>query len=97
MSYARFSEGDVYVIYSIDGTLDCVGCSLQERVWVDDPDMPIFKGYERPTEPIIQTHFDSTQGMVDHLAQHRAAGHSVPEYLEEELWADEVENFGGTA
>lgn len=37
--------------------------------------------------------FDSTQAMVEHLAQHRAAGHQVPAGLEEDLVADDADNF----
>lgn len=37
--------------------------------------------------------FNSTQAMVDHLAEHRAAGDFVPEYVEDELWADDEENW----
>lgn len=36
--------------------------------------------------------FDSTVQMVDHLAEHRAAGHRVPD-IEDELWTDDAENF----
>lgn len=37
--------------------------------------------------------FDSTQAMVDHLAQHRAAGDDVPDGIEDSLWADDRENW----
>lgn len=37
--------------------------------------------------------FGSTQEMVDHIAEHREAGHDVPADLEEMLWADDKENF----
>lgn len=37
--------------------------------------------------------FDSTQAMVDHLAEHRAAGHNVPDGIEADLWADDRENW----
>lgn len=36
---------------------------------------------------------DSTQEMVDHLAEHRAAGHDVPDGIEAALWADDRENW----
>lgn len=38
-------------------------------------------------------HADGTQAMVDHLAEHVAAGHSVPAHVVPEVWADDVENF----
>lgn len=37
--------------------------------------------------------FMSTQAMVDHLATHRAAGHTVPDDLEADLWEDDTENW----
>ena len=37
--------------------------------------------------------FFSTQAMVDHLADHRAAGHDVPPGIEEELWEDDRDNW----
>lgn len=38
-------------------------------------------------------HADSTRVMVDHLAQHAAAGHDFPAHVIPELWADDTENF----
>lgn len=40
-----------------------------------------------------QWHFDSTQAMVDHLAEHRAAGQRVPDGIEEALREDDRENW----
>ena len=37
--------------------------------------------------------FDSTQAMVDHIAEHRAAGHDVPDGIEADLWEDDQENW----
>ena len=37
--------------------------------------------------------FDSTQAMVDHLATHRAAGHNVPDGIEDDLWEDDRDNW----
>lgn len=93
MAYSRFSHCDVYVFMNVGGYLDCCGCILQEREWVDDPSWPIFGGYLKVVEPVIKTKFYDTAGMVEHLALHRAAGHNVPEGIEEELWADDRENW----
>lgn len=38
-------------------------------------------------------HCDSTQEMVDHLAEHRAAGHDVPDGIEADLWEDDRGNW----
>ena len=37
--------------------------------------------------------FDSTQAMVDHLAEHRAVGHHVPDGVEQDLWNDDEHNW----
>ena len=93
MAYTRFSNADVYIFMSTSGYLECCGCILQERRWVDDPSWPIFGGYLDAVEPIIETEFTTTQGMVDHIALHRAADHDVPADLEADLWADDNENW----
>jgi hypothetical protein len=38
-------------------------------------------------------YFDSTEAMVDHLAEHRAAGHEVPPGIEDSLREDDADNF----
>lgn len=93
MSYARFSDADVYVFMCVSGKLECCGCILQDREWVDDPTWPIFGGYLQAVGEEIPTRFDTTQGMVDHLAAHRRAGHDIPESIEARLWSDDAENF----
>lgn len=92
MSYARFGDADVYVFMS-QGSLECCACWLQERRWVNDPDVPITRGYFEEVGEKVQQSFDTTQGMVDHLALHREAGHDVPEGIEDRLWADDADNF----
>lgn len=37
--------------------------------------------------------YHSTQAMIDHLAEHRAAGHDVPAGIEDELRNDDEDNF----
>lgn len=94
MSYARWGwkGSHVYVFMSISG-LECCFCSLQEYEEIEGG--PFGVTYE-PVGEIVQHRFDSTRGMVDHLALHRAAGHCVPD-IEPALWADDAENFGGDA
>lgn len=95
MSYARFGWGgsDVYVFMHVDGYLTCCGCCLQDRVWVDDPEYPIFEGYLEETGEHVETTFHNTEEMVAHLQIHREAGHTVPDGIEDELRADDAENF----
>lgn len=38
-------------------------------------------------------YFDSTKAMIAHLAEHRAAGHDVPDGIEDSLREDDAENF----
>src|SRR5688572_16988801 len=38
-------------------------------------------------------YFGSTDAMIAHLAEHRAAGHDVPDGIEDDLRADDTENF----
>ena len=37
--------------------------------------------------------FHSTQAMLDHLYEHRAVGHDVPDYVFDDIKADDKENF----
>jgi hypothetical protein len=71
MSYARFSDGDVYVFMHVDGFLECCGCLLNDEC------------LELP----------ATAQMVDHLREHVAAGHRVPDYVIPGLERDDAENF----
>ena len=85
MSYARFGDGDVYVYLSTDGRLECVMCALG--------DVCVFCDRVGARCPSVQASFDSTDGMIAHLAAHRAAGHSVPDGIEDALRADDATNF----
>ncbi len=93
MSYCRFTEGDVYIFLSSDqNKLECCGCILQERKWVDDESYPILKGYLKDVGEIIQDRFDTTQDMLDHLEIHKKNGHYVPDSCIEGLLRDQEEN-----
>jgi hypothetical protein len=78
MSYARFSNADVYVYLDCDGYLNCCACSLN----ADESDA-LFPG---------STHCHSTDEMLAHLAEHVAAGHDVPASCTERLAAEREEN-----
>ncbi len=79
MSYARFGAdgSDVYVFTS-SRALECCGCVLQKREWVDDPTRS--RGYMKHVGEIIEDEFDSNAGMIEHLERHVAAGHEVPDH-----------------
>lgn len=78
MSYARFSDGDVYVFSSVGGYLECCACALNER----DGDSPF----------PASSQFDTTAEMLAHLAAHQEAGHHVPDYCIEALREDADDN-----
>jgi hypothetical protein len=94
MSYARFGNGSDVYVFTSSRALECCGCILQHREWVDDPSHAFLKGYFKAVGTIIQTEFDSNEGMIAHLEQHVAAGHDVPDYTFERLRdpADAAEN-----
>lgn len=97
MSFSRFSDADVYTFYNTDDQYECCGCILQQTKWVDDPSWPIFGGYSELIEPIIETRFDTAQGLIDHLALHTAAGHDVPDYVVPAIRDDEARHHGRSA
>lgn len=91
MSYCRFGEGDVYIFLSTDHLLECCGCILQQREWIDD-ETALFKGYFKKIGEDIQEKFDTTEGMIKHLELHRDHGQYVPDYCIEGLKKDQEEN-----
>jgi hypothetical protein len=40
-----------------------------------------------------RSRFDSTQEMIDHIAEHRENNDYVPEHVIQDLWEDAGENF----
>lgn len=91
MSYCRFLEGDVYVFFSSSNLLECCGCSLQEREWIDD-ETAFFGGYLKSVGEIIPTEFDNTADMLKHLELHKEKGHYVPDSCIKRLLEDQEEN-----
>lgn len=94
MSYARFGAGgsDVYVFLHYDRCLQCCGCILQEREWVEDPDYLLTGGYFKRVGEHVETRFTSTADLLAHLDRHRAAGHCVDEGTYEGLKEDAAAN-----
>jgi hypothetical protein len=80
MSYARFGWGgsDVYVYLDSYGSLVCCGCALTEAT----AEWPLGRS----------PHVYSTDAMLAHLAEHQAAGHTVPESCIADLGRDRDEN-----
>lgn len=92
MSYARFGwdGSDVYVFRS-KRALECCGCLLQQREYVDAP-ASLFGFHIRELGEHIEQEFTTTAGMLAHLEAHRAAGHVVPADCISELLADAAAN-----
>ena len=92
MSYVRFgSDGSEVYVFESSAGIECCGCWLQEREWVDDPDRPIFKGYFRNVGETVPYVFGTPAEMIAHLDAHRAAGHVVPEYVFEALREEQAQ------
>lgn len=79
MSYCRWSSGDVYMFHHCDGYICCCGCCLNPV-----PEDGVF-----PEDATFTTRSKA----VAHLAEHKAAGHVVPEYACTEL-LDEIQTLG---
>ena len=92
MSYARFGwdGSDVYVFRS-KSALECCGCILQQREWIEDP-KSIIDTFHREVGEHVEQEFTTTAGMIAHLEVHRAVGHVVPQDCLDELLADAAEN-----
>lgn len=80
MSYARFSEYDVYLFMHVNGKLCCCACIFAGASF-DEPDY--YGSY----------YANSTQEMVRHLVKHKRRGDSIPGDIIERLWQDDEDNF----
>ena len=81
MSYARWSEGDIYVYGMSDGSYVCMQCPLMPtfqgtfafQVLSDDPEL-------RDAKSTIHESFSchTLKELQTHILQHIEEGHSVP-------------------
>ena len=92
MSYCRFGEGDVYIFLNTEVFLECCGCILQEREWVEDDTRPLFKGYLKSVGEIVEYEFHTTADMINHLEIHKSKGHYIPSSCIDGLIRDKEEN-----
>lgn len=78
MSYARFSEGDVYVFPSGDG-IECLQCQLDPDIsmWNGRVDFTLNSGACRWVAN-GEDHRTNVVNTLVHLAQHERAGDRVP-------------------
>jgi hypothetical protein len=85
MSYCRFSEADAYIFSNGDGYYECQWCRLK-------PLPPRDLGGGHTLGLGFDSHWVKTAAeMLAHVAEHRAAGHRIPESVDEELRSEELE------
>jgi len=77
VSYTRFSNSDTYIYMSHNG-LVCTACRIVPK-----------KG-GNPWDNYLT---NNTESMIKHIAEHRDAGHYVPEEADEWLLRDDELNF----
>jgi len=76
MSWARFGyEGsDVYIFNDVRGGITCCSCQLQKEVPTRIAGFMLHDDFNCATE----------KEMYEHIRQHIAAGHCIPDYLVKE-------------
>ena len=92
MSYARFSEGDIYLFYHMKGYYICMSCSLAPKIksiFTVGCDNFIFQcdpcehcegaGCEK-CMIFGDTIMDTAQESIEHIKKHIEAGHAVPSH-----------------
>lgn len=65
MSYCRFGDGDVYMFPHVWGMIVCMGCKLA--------------GPHESGLMILDKAFIGGEEALEHLQEHRNAGHKVPQ------------------
>lgn len=93
MSFVRFSdESQVYIYDDVDGYVICCFCSLVKRLpdrTEDELDAVVLapgfdrEMYRKRFEPDFNT--TDLDAMLAHLAEHRAARHVIPRWLDARL------------
>lgn len=95
MSYCRFGEADAYIYLGVNG-LECCGCIMAPREKYPTPYVDMFgltwEDYSLPVGP-----FETARQMLDHIAEHRAAGHYIPEDVDTAIKKDYSDLDASTA
>jgi len=105
MSYCRFSDGDVYMYPHVRGGIECCACLLTALVptiftkgsesFMGEPLDPCeYCGGEGCRRCMMHgsINFPTHEEALEHLLEHRAAGHDVPEYAIRRLQEELLEN-----
>jgi hypothetical protein len=79
MSYARFSNSDIYIFFN-GNVLECMGCNLAPPT-------------VRSSHGSISFKANNTNKMIKHILDHKKIGHKVPEDIEINLLKDDERNF----
>jgi hypothetical protein len=74
MSYCRFGDNDAYIFLSSLG-LECCGCIRAKRTPLSAPYTDVLRITH--TEEYDPVYFKTAQGMLDHIAMHRANGDHI--------------------
>lgn len=86
MSYCRFGDSDAYIYIGVYG-FECCGCIMAPREKYPEPRVDMFgitwEDYSLPVGP-----FDTAREMLAHIAEHRAAGHYIPEDVDQRIKED---------
>lgn len=86
MSYCRFSGADAYIYLGTNG-LECCGCIMATREALEQPYTDrlgiTHEFYYEPVGPFV-----TAREMLDHIAEHRAEGHDIPEYVDTAIKED---------
>lgn len=86
MSYCRFSGADAYIYLGYYG-IECCGCILAEKTPLENPFVTkLGFSVEYSYEQIGP--FETAREMLEHIAEHRAAGHDIPLEVDEAIKAD---------
>ena len=95
MSYCRFLEADAYIYLGVNG-LECCGCIMAPKEKYPTPYVDMFgitwEEYSLPVGP-----FNTAREMLDHIAEHRAQGHDIPEYVDDAIKDDYPDLDASTA
>ena len=78
MSYCRFIEADIYLFWSSTGGIECCACLLRGRK----------RGSLFPESQI----FETFKAALEHVADHRDAGHHVPLDVDARIIEDALEH-----
>lgn len=78
MSYCRFLEADIYLFWSSSGGIECCACLLGRRK----------KGALFPNSQS----FETFKQALEHVADHRDAGHHVPLDVDARIIEDALEH-----